>query len=178
MKKLISSVLVLCVFAFAKAQDRILTKTATTEFIGSVATFEPIEAINKSTTVVLDAKGNLAALVLIKGFKFPIALMQEHFNENYIESDRYPKATLKGSLSNYKEVINGYKGTFTFNGTLELHGVTRNITFPVTLQSNKDGLTINSKFTLNPADFKIDIPSVVRKKIANEIQVTVLGKLK
>ena len=170
--------LVCCLFAFAKAQDRILTKTAITEFKSLVPSFEPIIALNKSGTVVLDSNGNLASLVLIKGFKFPIALMQEHFNENYIESDRYPKAVLKGSLANYTAVANGNKFTFTFNGTLELHGKTKNVSFPVTLNNTKGSIAIDAAFNVNPADFDILIPSVVRKKIASEIQVTVHGDLK
>jgi hypothetical protein len=177
MNKFILSVLVCCVFAFAKAQDRIFTKTATIEFKGSVPSFEPIEAVNKSGTVVLDSKGNLQALVLIKGFKFPVALMQEHFNENYIESDTYPKAVLKGTLANYTAVTTGNKATYTFNGTMQLHGLTNKISFPVTL-TNKNGLAIDAAFNINPTDYEITIPSIVRKKIANEIQVTVHGDLK
>ena len=178
MNKLILSVLVCCLFAFAKAQDRILTKTAITEFKSLVPSFEPIIALNKSSTIVLDSKGNLASLVLIKGFKFPIALMQEHFNENYIESDMYPKAVLKGNLANYTAVTSGTKATFTFSGTLELHGKTNNVSFPVIINNTKGSIAIDAAFKVNPADFNITIPSVVRKKIASEIQVTVHGDLK
>lgn len=167
----------MCVFAFAKAQDKKLTKTATIEFKASVPSFEPIEAVNKSSTVVLDGKGNLASLVLIKGFKFPIALMQEHFNENYIESDKFPKAILKGSLENYKAVSSGSSATFTFNGSIEMHGVTKKLSFPVKIANTSSGLEINSAFSVKPDDFKIAIPGVVRNKIAQDISITVAGTL-
>lgn len=177
MKNIILPFLVCLSFFLGKAQEKILTKNGVIEFKGSVATFEPIEAVNKSTTIVLDQKGNLASLVLLNGFKFPIALMQEHFNENYVESNKYPKATLRGSLANYKEITNGFKGVYTFNGTLEMHGVTQKINFPVSLQSKKNGLEISASFNIKPEDYKITIPGVVRNKIAKNIEVNVNGLL-
>ena len=123
---------------------------------------------------MLDDKGNLAALVLIKGFRFPIALMQEHFNENYMESDDFPKATLRGALLNYENYIkDGTRQTLTFKGTLEMHGVVKNIEIPVELATTKMGYELHADFEIDPNDYKIDIPSVVRKKIADQIKVVV-----
>ncbi|WP_213522873.1 YceI family protein [Nonlabens sp.] len=155
------------------AQKKV-TKTGSIHFEASVPSFEPIQATNNSTTVVLDDQGNLAALVLIKGFRFPIALMQEHFNENYMESDDYPKATLRGALLNYENYLkDGSRQTLRFKGTLEMHGVINDIEIPVELVSTQKGCKLHADFKINPTDYKIDIPSVVRKKIADQIKVAV-----
>lgn len=161
------------------SQEKYVTKTATINFVGSVDSFEPIKAVNNSTTVVLNEEGDLAALVLIKGFKFPVALMQEHFNENYLESDDYPKATLRGSLKDFKtdELGSNSEREYVFKGTLEMHGVKSEIEFPVQIINKATSYDLTSSFSINPAQFKIDIPSVVRKKIAQEIQVEVFAVL-
>jgi hypothetical protein len=171
--KHILTILLLIATLSIHAQKQV-TKTGSISFEGSVDSFEPIKAINNSTTVVLDDKGNLAALVLIKGFRFPIALMQEHFNENYMESDDFPKATLRGSLLNYKIYIkDGSTQYLTFKGTLDMHGVVKNIEIPVELATTKNGYELHADFEINPSDYNIDIPSVVRKKIADQIKVVV-----
>ncbi|GAK91697.1 hypothetical protein JCM19297_1649 [Nonlabens ulvanivorans] len=156
--------------------ERYQTRTGTISFEASVPTFEPIQAVNKSTTVVLDMKtGNIAALALIKGFRFPIALMQEHFNENYIESDDYPQAVLRGTLSDFdsNRFSQNTSTTFILNGTLELHGQKKMISVPVLLSQSGDNIQLESNFDLKPADFNIEIPSVVSNKIAQEVQVSV-----
>jgi polyisoprenoid-binding protein YceI len=171
--KHILTILLLIATLSIHAQKQV-TKTGSISFEGSVDSFEPIRATNNSTTVVLDDKGNLAALVLIKGFRFPIALMQEHFNENYMESDDFPKATLRGALLNYENYIkDGSRQTLTFKGTLDMHGVVKNIEIPVELATTKTGYELHADFEINPNDYKIDIPSVVRKKISKKIEVSV-----
>lgn len=171
----------LLISAITTAQvDRYQTRTGEIKFEASVPTFEPIEAVNQSVTIVLDkTNGNLASLALIKGFKFPIALMQEHFNENYIESDQYPKAVLRGSLLGFEfsELSDHLDHTYTFKGTLEMHGIKKGISFPVSIVENNNVVNINANFTINPATYDIEIPSVVANKIADEVEVSVSGKL-
>jgi polyisoprenoid-binding protein YceI len=151
-----------------------VTKTGTISFEGSVETFQPIKATNKSTTVVLDNKGNLAALVLIKGFRFPVALMQEHFNENYMESDAFPKATLRGKLANYDTFVpDGTTQTLQFIGTLEMHGIKKELEIPIEITYTAAGYKLLAEFKLNPSDYDIDVPSIVSKKIADKITVVV-----
>jgi len=126
--------------------DRYQTRTGEIKFEASVPTFEPIEAVNQSVTIVLDkTNGNLASLALIKGFKFPIALMQEHFNENYIESDQYPKAVLRGTLQGFEfsALSDHLDHTYTFKGTLEMHGIKKGISFPVSILENNN--VVNKK---------------------------------
>ncbi|MFT6095423.1 MAG: polyisoprenoid-binding protein YceI [Nonlabens sp.] len=165
--------LVLITVLHTHAQKHV-TKTGTISFEGSVETFQPIKATNESTTVVLDNKGNLAALVLIKGFRFPVALMQEHFNENYMESDDFPNATLRGKFANYDTFVSdGSTQTLQFIGTLEMHGIKKELEIPIELTYTAAGYKLLAEFKLNPSDYNIDIPSIVSKKIADKITVVV-----
>ncbi|MGJ8685559.1 MAG: YceI family protein [Nonlabens sp.] len=161
-------------------KERYQTRTGTISFEASVPSFEAIEAENKSSTVVLDmSTGNVAALALVKGFRFPIALMQEHFNENYIESDDFPKAVLKGTLKDFNAItfLENGKDDYTLEGSLELHGVKKQVSIPVQLSKDGKSILLTSSFNLKPADFNIEIPGVVSKKIAKEVQVTVHATL-
>ena len=96
--------------------------------------------------------------------------MEGHFNENYIESDTYPKATFKGKLQDFD--INTLKDTYSIKGTLSLHGKSKEITIDGTLQKDENTILLSSLFSLNPQDFDIQIPGVVRKKIAEEVTVS------
>lgn len=156
--------------------ERYQTRNGTIDFEASVPSFEKIEAINESTTVVLDANsGKIAALALVKGFHFPIALMEEHFNENYIESDDFPKATLRGDLFGFKyeTLKSATSKTVTFNGTIELHGVKRPVSFPVDLSLRGDNIKLICSFDLDPIEFNIEIPKIVSGKIAETVRVKV-----
>lgn len=175
-------ILLLCLLflsVITTAQERYLTRTATIDFVGSVPSFEKIEAVNKNATVVLDMEtGNLAALALVRGFRFPIALMEEHFNENYIESEKHPKASLRGQLQDFDASrLNSSPSILTFEGSLEMHGTIKELSFPVTLVKNGALIKVNTNFKLRPQDFKIDIPSVVSNKIAKKIEVIVDAQL-
>ena len=98
MKKLKLLILFLFLSASVFAQ-KYYTKTGTTEFRASVKAFEPVAARNNSTSAVLDSKtGNIAALLFINAFHFKVGLMQEHFNENYMDSNRHPKAVFRGKI--------------------------------------------------------------------------------
>jgi polyisoprenoid-binding protein YceI len=147
-----------------------------TGFIGfySKTDLEDIKGENNQVYAVIDAgKKNLAFALLLKGFIFPKELMQEHFNENYVESDKYPKASFSGAfmgdLSLNKDGV--YK--VVVKGNLTLHNVTRPIETPATLEV-KDGRILGmAEFKVRPEDFNISIPSVVRDKIDKEIAVKV-----
>src|SRR5687768_16802327 len=106
MKK-VHGLFVLCLIAAIgnlQAQDKFFTKSAKISFFSS-ASLEDIEAHNRSTQAVLDTKtGDIQFSLLMKGFEFRKALMQEHFNENFVESDKYPKAEFKGQVVNNSEI--------------------------------------------------------------------------
>ena len=100
--------------------------------------------------------------------------MQEHFNENYMESDDFPKATLRGKFENYNSFVsNGIAQTLQFIGTLEMHGIKKELEIPIELTYTAAGYKLLAEFKLNPSDYDIDIPSIVSKKIADKITVVV-----
>ena len=123
MKKIIIIAL-LYVSHIGFAQEKIISKSAVITFEASVPAFEEVKAINNNVTLVLNpATGEIASLVLMKGFRFKIALMEEHFNENYVESDRFPKAIFKGKVEGFdSELLTAVPKDFVLNGKLELHG--------------------------------------------------------
>ncbi|HEY4875437.1 MAG TPA: YceI family protein [Puia sp.] len=149
-----------------------MSKTA---FIGfySKTPLEDIIAENQQAYAVIDiTKKQLAFAVLLKSFEFKKELMQTHFNENYVESDKYPKANFTGSFSADVNK-NGETTNIQITGNITLHGVTKSITTPATMQIVNGKLTAHATFTLKPEDFNISIPSLVRDKIASEITAEV-----
>jgi polyisoprenoid-binding protein YceI len=116
--------------------------------------------------------GEIASLILVKGFRFKLALMEEHFNENYIESDKFPKATFKGKIDNFDlEKITAQNQDFTIKGKMELHGKSKDISIIAKIKKVNNAVEITSNFSLNPEDFDIQIPSVVKAKVAKKVDV-------
>ena len=111
----------------------------------------------------------------MKGFEFEKALMQEHFNENYVESDKYPKAVFKGKINDISSIDFAKTGkyTATVTGKLSLHGQTKDVTAPITFNVNQGTVSATTEFMVAPLDFNIAIPSIVREKIAKEIKISV-----
>jgi polyisoprenoid-binding protein YceI len=137
---------------------------------------ENIEAHNKQAVSILDpAAGTLAFNVLIKGFEFKVALMQEHFNENYLESDKYPKASFNGKITNNSDINYKKDGTFTadVSGDLTIHNVTKPVSTKGTIEVKNGAVTAKALFTVKPADYNITIPALVENKIAKEVTVNV-----
>jgi hypothetical protein len=173
MKNSILICFLLC-FTASFAQQKLMTKNGKIKFEASVPTFEEIKAINENVTCILNTTtGEIASLALIKGFKFKIALMEEHFNENYLESTRYPKATFKGKIKdfNFSQLSNVDK-EFALKGELELHGKTKEINTIAKIKNTTKGVEIETNFSINASDFDIDIPSVVKYKISNKINIS------
>ncbi|HMH23787.1 MAG TPA: YceI family protein [Puia sp.] len=150
--------------------------TTRTGFIGfySKTPLEDIKAENNQVYAVIDAgKKNIAFTLLVKGFVFAKELMQEHFNENYVESDKYPKASFSGSYTGDVHLDKDGVYPVTIKGGLTLHNVTKQIEEPATLEVKSGKLSGKSDFTLKPEDFNMTIPSVVREKIASVVTVHV-----
>ncbi len=158
------------------AQERFASRTGHVAF-RSETTVETIEANNHKATSVYDPNtGALEFAVLIKAFEFEKALMQEHFNENYMESNTYPKAVFKGKVVGVTAADLKKPGKYdvTVEGELTMHGVPNKVTNKATISVEPTGtLKAESNFVIKAEDYKIDIPSVVRKQIAEEIQVKV-----
>lgn len=162
--------------AFAQ---KFMTRTGKVTFFSSTPV-ENIEAVNNDAASVLDGKtGEMAFQVPIKSFRFENALMQQHFNESYMESDKFPRADFKGKVMNMGDVNLSKDGSYPVKvaGKLTIHGVTRDITAPGTLTVKGGKVTTSSKFNVRTADHDIKIPAMVSKKIAESIEVTVSSVL-
>ncbi len=139
-------------------QDKYFTKTGRVSLAGK-STLSKINAENKAVAVVLDTKtGILQFSLLTKGFEFKKALMQEHFNEKYIESDKFPKSEFKGELINNALVKYATDGVYpvTAKGKLSIHGETKDVETTGTITVNNDKLTLNATFYILIPDYKIN----------------------
>ncbi len=137
---------------------------------------EDIEAVKKQAKGLLDsASGQLAFVVPIEGFVFEKALMQEHFNEKYMESDKYPQATFSGHIVDYQA---GESGKVWADGDMTIHGVKRHIKVAGAIRFADDKVLINSVFMVKLADYGIEVPELMFQKIAEEVEVTVSLTLK
>ena len=169
----LSAILLCCTSVFTFAQEKMTTKTGKITFEASVPAFEEVKGRNDNATCVLaPATGEIASLALIKGFRFKIALMEEHFNENYMESDKYPKATFRGKIEGFDmNTLTSDAKDYTIKGKLELHGKSKEISVPAKIRKTDAGIEIVSNFTVNSDDFGIRIPAVVSKKVSKNVNI-------
>lgn len=137
---------------------------------------EVIEAHNRQVVSIIDASnGDIAINLLNKSFEFKVTLMQEHFNENYMETTKFPKSMFKGKITNLDKIDLKKDGSYPaeVTGDLTLHGVTKNVSYTGTIEVAKGVITAKAKFKVAPKDFGIQIPQLVENKIAKEMEVTV-----
>ena len=167
-------ILFFLLLSFQLSAQKYFTRSGVTQFEASEKAFEAVEAINNTTTVILDTtNGLIVSQVFIAGFQFKNALMQEHFNENYMDTHQYPKATFKGNLINFSlENLNAVEG-FKLSGTLSVRGIEKSIETTVYAKEENNRIYVSGMFFVSPQDFKIKIPSIVRDKIANQIQIKI-----
>ena len=157
------------------SQEKYLAKNGHIWFYG-LTPLEEIEAHNyEAASVITPSTGDIVFQLLIKSFKFKRALMEEHFNENYMESSKYPKADFKGKITNLKDVHFPNNGTYkaTVEGNLTIHNKTNKIQQTGTIEVKDGKIIVKSKFALAPKDYDIEIPNAVRDKIAKSMDVTV-----
>lgn len=155
--------------------QKYFSKTGKISFY-SEASLEKIEAHNTSASTVIDiSTGAIEWAVLIQGFKFEKSLMQEHFNENYMESAKYPKAKFKGQVDNLSAVQFAKDGTYTANvsGQLEMHGVTKPVTIPATVTVKGGVISAKAKFNVTLADYNITIPKLVADNVSKTVKIEV-----
>ncbi len=154
------------------------TRSGVTEFNASEKAFEPVVAINNSTTAIFDINtGEVVGQVFIASFEFKNALMQEHFNENYMESSSYPKAIFKGKIDNFSKDRLKTVSEFDLVGILTVRGKEKKISTKVLVKEINKKLIITSNFMVKTEDFYIKIPSIVQEKIANQIQISIKYEL-
>ena len=174
MKKIIL-LIALALTTASFAQDKLITKTGKIYFESLyLKAFQDVKAENTGVTSVLNTKtGEIAFLALIKGFRFEVALMEEHFNENYMESVKYPKSTFKGKIENFdvKALTNADKD-YKITGIIELHGKQKEITVNAKIKKNyTNGIEIRSNFFLATDDFSIPVPAIVKNKVSSKMSV-------
>lgn len=175
MKKIIFTLILTTSVSIVGAQSNYITQEGFISFYSQT----PIEDITAENNVVGSimnaATGEMVFTLNMTDFQFEKKLMQQHFNENYVESDKFPTSTFKGFITNQDQVDYATPGSYSVNvkGDLTIHGVTKTIETPGTLEVTAKGISATSKFIVKPADFDIKIPGIVRNKIAQEMEVTV-----
>ena len=171
-------ILLLAFFSIAATQHNggiYSTNTANIHFF-SHTDVEDIEADNHKAKAAFDAKsGKVQFSVLIKDFKFEKALMQEHFNENYMESTTFPRATFNGTIDQVENINFNKDGSYTstISGKLTIKDVTKDISTTGTFKVSGETVNGKAKFIVNPEDYNIKIPRVVSSKISREIEVSI-----
>ncbi len=157
------------------SQDKFFTKQGRVSF-DATGNLEKIDAVNKGSICVLDPKtGAIQFAILLKGFEFEKALMMEHFNENYVESDKFPKAEFKGEIGNNNEILYAKEGVYTakVKGTLNLHGVVNEVAATGKIAVKGGKVQVNADFKIKLSDYKISIPGLVKDKISNDTKISV-----
>lgn len=158
------------------SQNKKITKTGTITFEASVPAFEEVKATNKTVSCVLNTQtGEITSLALVKGFRFKLALMEQHFNGDYIESDRFPKAIFKGIIKDFnsEDLNSSNPKIYDLNGTLQLHGKIKKINSKITVHKKGEDIKVNCELKVKPSDFNIVIPKVASTKVAGSVKITI-----
>ncbi len=172
MKKLFF-VLIFLSFSFGVCAQKFKVIKSYVRFF-SDAPVEDIEAVNIQSNSILNIEtGEIAFSIPIREFHFAKKLMQEHFNENYLESHKYPNATFQGTISGYDKNKSGLQNAKAI-GKMTIHGVTQLVEVEGQVQISTNYLKIKSKFDVKLEDHNIKIPSIVAYNIAETIEVTIL----
>ena len=161
--------------SFSAGAQKFITKTGHIKFYSDGAV-EKIEAHNRQVSSMLDAAtGQFVFKVLLKSFEFEKALMQEHFNENYVESDKFPDSKFIGNVTNIKEINVAKDGSYDaqVDGMLTLHGVTNHVKTKGTFEVKQGKLVGKAKFTITLADYKNTIPGAVVNSISKTVDISV-----
>lgn len=180
MKTKLVLILSLLLVAISLTAQNYVTRTGYIRFY-SEAPLENIEAINRQVNSALNiSNGEFVFRVLMKSFNFEKALMQEHFNENYVESHKYPNASFQGKIVNLNEIDFSKPGVYNtvVEGDLTIKDATKKVKHSGTMEVKKDEVIGKSVFTIKLVDYNIAIPSAVSRNISPEIEITVEVLLK
>ncbi|MBC8769109.1 YceI family protein [Arenibacter sp. BSSL-BM3] len=170
MKEIYIIIINLLLLNCVSAQGKFLTKDGYVSFF-SHSVVEDIKADNNQVLSIVDSEtGEIAIQLLMRSFMFKKALMQEHFNENYVESYKYPKATFSGKIMRFDE-LEELEGETQIVGTLTVHGRDKEISARVNVEINKNEIILIGDFYVEVADFDIKIPAIVANNIAKTIKV-------
>ena len=148
-------------------ENRYVIESSSIEFY-SYAPLEDIEAVNTESVGAIDlSTGEFIIKIPVSSFEFPNKLMQKHFNDSYLETDRYPECVFRGKLDGDNA-----------SGEITLHGVTKKISVPVIMNKSEEIVTIDTEFKIALKDYKIKVPRLLFQNIAEEIEVKVTSSFK
>jgi hypothetical protein len=175
MRTVVAVVIMALINTMSYAQSIYMTRNGQASFF-SKTPMENIEAVNNEVNSMINPiTGEIVFAILVKGFRFEKALMEEHFNENYMESNKIPKSTFQGRIINLDKVDFTKDGSYplTVEGELTIHGVKKRITPSGTLTVDKGKVSVQSAFPVKLSDFNIERPALVTEKIAESVQIKV-----
>ncbi len=140
----------------------------------SATSIRNIEANNKIAVSILNTStGDVVFQIPNIGFKFEIPLMEEHFNENYMETDKFPKSSFKGKINEKIDYSKDGEYKATATGTFSIHGQAQQKTIEGTVIVKNGEISLKAEFNIHIADYKIEIPSVVTQDIAEDVKVNI-----
>lgn len=173
MKQIITILAFTTLFSSMYAQKIYSTKTGKISFFSS-APLEDIEAKTSEVESKFASNGQIVFTLLMKGFEFENQLMEDHFNEEYLESSKYPKADFKGNITNISEINLSKDGAYPVKvkGNLTIHGVTKEVASDGTIEVKGSKMTAKSKFNISLKDYNVG-GALIGKKIANNIAITI-----
>lgn len=157
------------------AQDIWMTRSGTIGFEAGTG-IEDVDAVNNEVASLLNIKtGEIAFNVPVKSFHFKRTLMEEHFNENYMETNKFPKASFQGKIADLSKVNFTKDGSYsvTVEGDLTIHGVTKKVSTPGTIKVAGGKIIANAGFSVMMADYNISIPGVVADKMSKDARIKV-----
>ncbi|HNP32523.1 MAG TPA: YceI family protein [Flavobacterium sp.] len=149
--------------------QKMITRSGEIKFDATVpGAMDEVIGTNKTVSAIFDkSTGEIVVLGLVKSFKFKSPLMEEHFNENYMESDKLPKTNFKGKLLNY----DGKAGNYDVEGDLTIHGVTNKIKAKVAITNDGDKVTVSGTFSIKLSDYKLEVPALAKKTLAETAKI-------
>ena len=174
MKKLLS-LLTVCAFTFSAFAQVYKTSTGKVDFLSKTPA-EDIAAKSSKVKAAIDSEsGAVQFSISVNSFQFKKSLMQKHFQENYMETTKYPKSKFKGKLVDKSKVKWKTDGTYkvSVKGKLTMHGVTKTVTVPGKVIIKDGKPTLKASFKVKPKDYKIKIPASSASKIAKSVTINV-----
>lgn len=159
------------IFSTISFSQKMMTRSGELKFDATVSgALDQVIGISNTVSSIFDkATGDFVIQGLVKSFKFKSPLMEEHFNENYMESDKLPKTSFKGKIVGY----DGKTGTYDTEGDLTIHGVTNKVKTKVTISMNGDKLSVAGNFMVKLNDYKLDVPAMAKKTLAETAKISV-----
>jgi polyisoprenoid-binding protein YceI len=169
MKKTILFILVS--FAINSFGQKMISRTGEIKFDATVSgAIDNVSAVDNTATAILEkSSGDFVVQSMVKSFKFKLPLMQEHFNENYMESDKYPKTTFKGKIVKYDQK----SGVYDVEGDLTIHGVTNKVKTKMNVTSTDAKVTVSGSFTVSLKNYNLEVPALAKKTLSETAKISI-----